>query len=521
MKENLIELNERADLQHLLFRRGFLISEKQFDMTQFPFYGNWCVEQLGDYYFMTHKEAKCFHFENNGVTHFLMGHCYNPFSMEYEELSQLAKVAEEFEKGEKQYWDAVNELTGVFVMGWFDANQISFITDPSGMQSAYYGKVEGNFMITSHPQIIGDLYDLEMDEFVKELVAYKWYTRMQGGFLPADLSAFKDVKRVVPNVSYVYKSKLLTHKRFYWGCTQHTASSYDNIIEQLVNILTNSASLITKKWDRPSVSLTGGIDSNTTFAAFKNVMDKITAFSYHSAPKELPDIAAAKQIADRFEVDYKLYEIPEDNSDISDFDLKSLILKHGNAYISRRKENDIRNRLFLEQNFEGDIDVKSWVSETIRSHACSRFGRYNMPKLSPKLFRNLYKIFISNRVLAHKIDKLFTQYIEDFGYKDVENIEAAVIFYWEVILGSWGGGNISEMKYIYDITIPYNNRKFIDLALCISKEKRFGDEHHKDMKRIMNKDLYDMNINVKNALHTNYSEGILNFIFTTNMILPF
>ncbi|MFI3305471.1 MAG: hypothetical protein R3Y68_03020 [Rikenellaceae bacterium] len=139
------QLDVRVDLRNLLFRRGFIVTQQQLDMESFPFYGNWNVEKLGEYYFMTHNLAKCHHFTKGGVTHFLLGHCYNPFTMEHEEVTQLAKIAEEYEKGEEQYWEAVNELTGVFVMGWFDGNKISFITDPSGMQSAYYGKVEGNF----------------------------------------------------------------------------------------------------------------------------------------------------------------------------------------------------------------------------------------------------------------------------------------------------------------------------------------------------------------------------------------
>lgn len=42
--------------------------------------------------------------------------------------------------------------------------------------------------------------------------------------------------------------------------------------------------------------MTGGIDSNTTFAAANGFYDKFEAFSYLSAPKEAPDAEAAKKL---------------------------------------------------------------------------------------------------------------------------------------------------------------------------------------------------------------------------------
>ena len=82
-----------------------------------------------------------------------------------------------------------------------------------------------------------------------------------------------------------------------------------------------------------------------------------------------------------------------------------------------------------------------------------------MPELSPKLFRNIYKIFIFNRKLAHKIDKLYKEYIDKYGYGKIPSqYPPADMYFNEVIWGSWGGFNISEMKYCFEHTIIYNNR---------------------------------------------------------------
>ena len=142
--------------------------------------------------------------------------------------------------------------------------------------------------------------------------------------------------------------------------------------------------------------------------------------------------------------------------------------------------------------------------------------------MSPKLYRNLYKIFIFNRGLAHKVDKVFAEYINKFEYNKIpEQYPMADMHYNEVTWGSWGGLNISEMKIYSDITIIYNNRKFLDTMFRVPLDKRISDQHHLDMKKYLNKELYDMNIRVVNMKETDFRAFMLNVIFTINSILPF
>ena len=93
--------------------------------------------------------------------------------------------------------------------------------------------------------------------------------------------------------------------------------------------------------------------------------------------------------------------------------------------------------------------------------------------------------------------------------------------YNEVTWGSWGGLNISEMKFYSDITIIYNNRKFLDMLFRIPLIDRISDKHHLAMKKVLNQKLYDMGIRVVNQHETAFRAFCLNAIFTANMILPF
>lgn len=516
-------LDNKTSLQKFLFIRGFLITNKDIDnLDAFPFYGNWKKEKHGSFYYMAHNLTGMHIYESDGKVFFIMGHAYNPFTMEHEEQNVLTRIAENY--GTDDYFNSLNELTGIYVAGVANGNEIEFHVDASGMQSACYSEIDNNIYISSHPQLIGDLCDLQMDSFVKELISYKWYGRVMGPYLPADMTPFAEVKRIVPSIMYKY-SNAFSHYRFWFNKPVSTVTSpeqYQKVIQDAADILKNNMILISRKWDKPWISLTGGIDSNTTFAAGNGIYDKFETFSYVSAEKEVPDTEAAAKISKAFNIKHNIYHIPDSNDKLEDYEDIVAIQAHNSGYVAPRKGNESRKRIYLQKHCGCDVEVKSWTSETIRGYWYKHYGRKSMPKLSPKLFRNLYKIFILNRKLAHKVDKVFAEYIEKFEYKDIPACyPAADMHYNEVTWGSWGGMNISEMKFCFDITIAYNNRQFLDLLFRVPLDKRISDQHHLDMKKYLNKELSDMNIRVVNLKETDFRAFALNVIFTINSILPF
>lgn len=520
-----ILLENREDLQKDLFIRGFLITDKQLDTYDaFPFYGNWAVKQYGKYFFASHfLTGSHFYEAADDRVYFLMGHAYNPFTMEHREPEILEYIAQA--EGTPAYMDRINELTGVFVLGVLKDETLEYLVDPSGMQSACCGVVDGHFYLSSHAQLIGDLCGLTMDPLVQELVAYKWYRRILGSYLPGDLTPFAQVKRVVANMWYRYGGQQLSHKRF-WPLTPCEEAAdevtYRSVIAEGSRILANNMKLIPRKWEKPWISLTGGIDSNTTFAAANGCYSRYETFSYISAEKEIPDAEAAAKISSCFGLKHHVYTIPDSNEDIRDFELISQLLRHNNGYISERRENETRKRLYLKQHTACDVEVKSWVSETVRGYWYKYLGRKRMPRMSPKLFRNLYKIFLQNRSLARKVDQVFADFIDKYGYRELPaGYLPADMHYHEVSWGSWGSLNISEMKYSHDMTIPYNNRVFLEQLLRVPLEKRISDQHHRDMKKLLNSEFFDLNIYVKNQEETSFRAFMLNVIFTINSILPF
>ena len=189
------QLNNKPELQKHLFEKGYLISDKDFSasLKDYPFYGNWRIQKFGNYFFYIYQTVNSFFQEVNGRVFFLIGHAYNPYTMEIDENKMLIEIGENY--GTESYFEKMDELTGIFIIGSVCGNDIDFTLDASGMQYGCYGEVNGNQYISSHMRLIGDLCDLQTDDYVRRLVDYKWYHYMMGNYMPGELTCFKELKR--------------------------------------------------------------------------------------------------------------------------------------------------------------------------------------------------------------------------------------------------------------------------------------------------------------------------------------
>ena len=514
-------LDQRPDLQQYLFCRGYLLTDDTVETGKYPFYGNWDCYQIGKYNAYVHKLQKVTICSDAKSTVLLIGHAYNPFTMEADEhtiLTSLLKASDRI--------DYINELTGVFFLAFIKEDEIEFHVDASSMQWACYGFVKGQVYISSHMRLIGDLLNLQMTDYSRRLISYRWYHFMMGAYLPGDITCFDELTRLVPNTYVTYKNKTFTVTRFYpYREIQMCANDqeYWDVIHEGARLMKNTMALIPQKWDRPAISLTGGIDSNTTFAAANGNYDKYTTFSYISMYRESVDAEKAKEISEHFNVPWKKYDVPESNEQIKDFELYRDILEWSDGGIGSNSDSDIRKKVTLIQNDVCDVEVKSWISETIRAYAYKYFGRTSFPKnLSARNYTSLYKIFFMNRRLVHETDKYFKEYWEHTKLKEhLFNYDESDFFVWEMMHGGKCGLNIGVMKTCFDITIPYNNRKLLDLLLRVPLEKRLSDQLHLDLKKTMNKELFDMNIRVVNLNETDRRKKMANLYYTINSHLPF
>ena len=239
--------------------------------------------------------------------------------------------------------------------------------------------------------------------------------------------------------------------------------------------------------------------------------------------RESVDAEKAAQISERFGVPHRVWQIPESNEEIPDFELYREILLHNDGDIGSFSDSDLRKKITLIREDVCDVKVKSWISETIRAYAYKYFGKKRFPRsLKPRHYTSLYKIFFANRKLVVETDRRFAEYLKRTELKEhLFNYDESDFFVWEMMHGGKCGLDIGVMKSCFDITIPYNNRRLMDLLLRVPLEKRISDQHHLDMKKRLNPELYDMKIRVVNLNETNTRKKLAGIYFTLNSLLPY
>ena len=510
--------------------RGFYITNSKEDITEFvSFVTSWKKSSLDDFVFYVHPNQQAYMKSFDSKHYFLIGHAYNPYDGVIDEDQLLQKICEKEEKGQTEVLDYINSLTGIFLLGKIDAGSITILLDCAGMTSGFYGVVNNTIVVSSHTVIPSQVFALEASEYVTKLVNYKFYN-LYGSFLPGDITPYTCIKRVIPNT--IVKIEKVTGKiqieRFYPDKPLQMVSSeeaYQLKIDEISNVLIKTMECISKKWSRPGISLTGGMDSKTTLSACNGFYDHFSYFSYITSKAEKLDADAAHGICEALGLPHKVYSISQNPLDYGEsFNTTRDVLLYNKDYIGKNNTNDICKRIFFKNTDDFDVEVKSWVSEIARANYYKKFGKKKMPKrITPRRCSCMYKIFLHNRKLLHETDRVFSEYIEKTNLTGhLYNYDWSDLFLWEIRYGAWGGLVITaEHKYSYEITIPYNNRKLLELMLSTPLEKRIKDSLHSDLIDKMNSVITDTKINVVNMNETKFREVMEKIYFNINSNLPF
>lgn len=495
-------LEEKPQYRECLFSRGYFITEDaSVDPENYPFYGLWKTERIKDFTAFIHKDQDYTCIEADGVHYLLIGHAYNPFNMEPAEENLLCQAAEAFGKGEEALFACINEWTGIYCLYVF-ADRIIGVQDCGGIKALYYGRPEGKTCFTSHPQLVADLYGLTVDSYVKKLVNNRFYN-IGNRYLPGDLSPFAELKRIGANVylNYSETGEFSVHRFYPTKALEmcKTEEEYEAGIRQAYEILHKNIELITKKWGNPAISLSGGTDSKTTLACANGFYDKFKYFSFQSKDTEIVDSKAAHEICGKIGLQHDIHLIPDNNSDVEDFDELKKIIVHTYGYVRGLCDREIRKHICMYRWDYFETEVKSWISEVVRVFFERKY-RINFPKrLSPRYFSIFQTRFFGSPLLLRKTDKIYEAYMKKFDLEEAKfNFEHTDLYYWEVRMSSWGMMVTQSLDLCHRITFPFNNRKLVELMLTLPREKRINDTAHNDIIGVANKDIQDADIHILN-----------------------
>lgn len=512
-------LDSYPEYREKLYCRGFLVTnskEHALDDGDYPFYSNWNKRDIinnGEVYsFYTHKDTYCYDYSQGEYSCFLIGHAYDPFKMKWDENEILKDLVEALKNNVQEFWKAASNLTGVFCLGYICEGKVVFSTDCAGMQLVYHGVSEGKLYITSHSKLVADLLGFEQDKYIKRLIRSRFW-HYWGTWLPGDRSPYLQLKRMQPNCAGEYSTHDSTIKiqRYYpFNKIEETKTEeeYRETVKELGRIMSNTMQCIANKWPdkKKSLSVTGGRDSMTALSCTNGNYDKFSYFSYISNIDESVDASAAKKICDYLELKHELYEIPEEWDGYKDIDVFKKIMECNTGCIGENNRNDLKKRMYFCQNPPCDIEIKSWVNEMGRGWYYNKYIKKSFPKYpTPSYLRAMHKVYVHPWIIK-KTDKIFSDYLKDYYSKETfDKVSWLELYFWEF---SWGGGEgvflTTEHRVSYDITIPFNNRSYIEKMLTVPLEKRKADAIPNDLITYMEPRITETGIVVKDISHTNF-----------------
>ena len=520
-------LEENPELKDKIYARGFLFTDADVDTDQFPFFGKWQSKKNENYSLLVSPKQSYFCAETEtGTAIILVGHAYNPVTMEANEAGILAELISLYsERAIKQpsslFWKLINDLTGVFTIIIIDKESVYMIGDASGMQTAFYSVIDGKMYISSHTNLIGDLTELQRDPYVERLTRYHFF-RLLGNALPGDLTQFRPVRRLVPNHFVRISDGRVSVGRFY--LPHILKKTNEEIVSETADLLHANMELISMKWSRPAISLTGGCDSKTTLSCANGLYDRFSYFSYISSDSEAADAEAAARICDALQLTHKTYCIPDHNTEVLKYDEVSEVINWNTGNICYSHPNDVRKRIVFADTQDFDVEVKSWASEIGRAYYSKRFhGRKDFgDKPTSRKCTTLYKFFLHDRRLVKETDRVFARYLKLF-FRQAESDPVAwqEQFFWEFRVPSWNGLVITgEHRYSFDITIPYNNRRILELLLSAPIQDRLDDNIYKGIRNKMNPKIDKTGIAVTNLKHTENRERLENLYYSIHSRIP-
>lgn len=524
IKENIKRFPE---YKSSIFEQGFLITNQNLTIGgAFPFFGNWRKESLSDsFHIWLHCRQKLYAMEKNGITYFLIGHAYDPFSNQANEMDILRTLAEQSQGSFELGLQTINNLTGLFVLGMIAGERMTFCGDFESMRTAYYGNIDGHFYLCSHEELVSLFEQLHRDDYATKLEHYRWY-HLYGEGLPGDISHYHELKKLICNNYVIYSDGKFKTVRIWPREPIHMCADeeeYRKTVHQIAEAMKSNLGLIAQKWERPAVSVTGGRDSKGSLAASIHVKEKYQYFSYNSQPAEKVDCDAAEMICKAVGVPHITYEIPLDKSVYPEYDLVRAILcvNSNRRYFNH---NDIMKRIYLRKANPFDVEAKSWTSEIGRAFYYKRYGvRRMQKKCTARRVNAMNNIFLMNPALMYATDARYREYLRSTAYNEhMFNYDWSDIIDLEMRDSRWGADVLScEHMFSHDVTVPYNNRHLSDLMLMVPLADRIADRTHIDFTHELCPAIDATNISVRDVAHNNKRMWMDKIYYFITSIRPF
>lgn len=367
-------------------------------------------------------------------------------------MSQWDKSRLDFEK-------SLFSLAGSYIIIVFDKETYVY-PDACSTYSVSYSKYSEDFAVSSHPRLVAEIIGQSTSSFQEYWTSHKSFSA-GGQYYPGNITEFDSCLQLTPNTFISSKQHRIPY-RFY-PIEKIKYQDINSVLKRMDEIIDAQVTNITSRF-KINASLSGGLDSRVTLAAFKNHIDKINFFTYkirsNSSLKQ--DLDVAKSLTNHLNLKHEVIDIKYGDK-IPDYIYRELdIISPGNyagadltwAYAC---------------NFEKDsVHVRSNLMEIIRGYYLKNPANLRNA-YTPKKISSLYRGGTRDDFIG-----IFDQYLRDIQFHKIsgKDYHYSDIFYWEHRMGIFVSNVIRRERPIMDTIMLFNNHELLTLGLSLSLDER-------------------------------------------------
>jgi len=199
--------------------------------------------------------------------------------------------------------DCVNKFRGMFAFAIWDSNkkQLFLARDRLGKKPLFYFFDSGKFIFASEIKSI-----LLSPQIKKEVDPTALYYYLGYEYVPAPLTMFKGIKKLLPAHTLTYKEGTITTHRYWQLLFKNTRYDENYYAKRIYDLLKESVELRLISDVPVGAFLSGGIDSSAIVGFMSQVMDEpVKTFSIGYEDATYSEFEYAKQVSDYFGTDHK------------------------------------------------------------------------------------------------------------------------------------------------------------------------------------------------------------------------
>jgi asparagine synthetase B (glutamine-hydrolysing) len=435
-----------------------------------------------------HPETPLRHQVGDGGSVVLIGHAFAvPADRTVEAVLNELVAAET----DDLFLESLDALSGRFALLVLKKSAKRVFHDPVGSRSLFY-RASGAFCVSSHAELIANVFGHQRNRAVRELMATDRYMTMNTKYLPGDLTVYEEVYALVPNNYYdVADGKTVR----YWPRRDRRPTSFEEFFRELDDYFT---ALVSDLRDhRPIVGVTGGIDCRVLLAAFRCrglEVRGVTWLDRATRERELPSVMEVAARASK-EHTFLPFRRPTDEAP----EIASAAMRNVGGF---RTEGGTSLTVRMHQRYagRGAVFIRGSAAEVIRGFYQYTVRRPMGTLAASELLRLYSRRFTEVRperaddAAARRIGlAAFEGFMVRANYDERlvnSGFDLNDIFYWEHRMGMWSAAQHNELDPATPSLSGFNSRRVYEAAFGMNPQQRgwdprraYGTRLHKELLR--------------------------------------